>query len=96
MVSKKDLEVWSKEYGGTTADGIARRVINGYRLQVKSGTEELSKEAGLGQKRAKVGADGQEAMAVETGRSALPSQHADPPSEIGEKDITCFQTQHRF
>ena len=93
MVSKKDLEVWSKEYGGTTADGIARRAIN---ARVKSGTEELSKEAGLGQKRAKVGADGQGAMAVETGRSALPSQHADPPSEIGEQDITCFQTQHRF
>ena len=31
VVKRKDLSEWEREYGGTTADGVARRVINQFR-----------------------------------------------------------------
>ena len=37
-LTKRDLEVWGREYGGSTAEGIARRVINRF----QPAAEELS------------------------------------------------------
>jgi hypothetical protein len=30
IVKRKDLAEWEREYGGTTAEGVAKRVINQY------------------------------------------------------------------
>jgi hypothetical protein len=43
-VKRKDLEAWESEYGGTTAEGIAKRVINKY----NPSSEELSRVVNRG------------------------------------------------
>ena len=44
VVKKKDLAVWEGEYGGITAEGIAKRVINKY----DPSSEELSRVVNRG------------------------------------------------
>ncbi len=43
-MKRKDLSEWESEYGGTTAEGIARRVINRY----SPSSEELSRTVNRG------------------------------------------------
>ena len=44
IVNRKDLAEWEREYGGTTAEGIAKRVINQY----SPSSEELSRTVNRG------------------------------------------------
>ncbi len=43
-MKRKDLAEWEREYGGTTAEGIAKRVINQY----NPSSEELSRVVNRG------------------------------------------------
>jgi hypothetical protein len=43
-VKRKDLAEWEREYGGTTAEGIAKRVINKYSPSIEELSQPVYKE----------------------------------------------------
>jgi hypothetical protein len=49
-VKRKDLAEWEREYGGTTAEGIAKRVINKYSPSIEELSRTVNRGRGAGKK----------------------------------------------
>ena len=82
MVKRKDLCAWESEYGGTTAEGIAKRVINKYNPSTEELSRVVSRGRGGGKKEESTAADDTDnAMAVDD--SASTTGLVPPPAEAG-------------
>ena len=70
VVKRKDLSEWEREYGGTTADGVARRVINKYRPSAEDLVRTVNRGRGAGRAEGAGGEEGQAMdIAAEAGES---------------------------
>jgi hypothetical protein len=75
IVKRKDLAEWEREYGGTTAEGVAKRVINQYNPSGDELSRTVNRGRGAGKK-----AGGTTAMDEEISTDAVAkSDEADLP-----------------
>jgi len=101
VVKRKDLCAWESEYGGTTAEGIAKRVINKYNPSMEELSRVVSRGRGGGKKEESTAADDADyAMAVDDSASTAglvpPAAEADliKPAEMAESVAAVCDVQH--